>query len=577
MQKHLAVSLAILLYLLAMVSCSSRHVAAKPDTTVPAILSTYPASNAAAVTVTTAITCTFSEAMNASTINDASFLLVSMLNTTTTTVAGTVTYDASTHAATFTPFTALEHGTVYTVTITPDVTDSAGNKISAAVSWSFTTIPSPGALDSTFGSGGRVMTAIGISKDEALAVAVQQDGKIVTAGYSILTSSTTTAASTTTTTDYYFTIARYQSTGSLDSTFGFFQNGWTDVVTGIARGVAMQSDGKIVAAGETNPETIITVVTSSIPVVTTSANTDFMIARFDANGMLDTTFGPQSNGTVTMDMGYDHDVVRSLALQADGKIVVAGEGINSGSLDFASLIARFNADGTLDSTFANGGKLLINTIGTTSRARVVKIQSDGKIIVGGNFKDGSGPASFYLVRYDMNGTPDASFNAGMVTASPGTDPELVDIAILSDGKIVIAGTTNGSSNADVFLMRYNADGTLDTTFGSAGTVITDDLLHGKEMAAGLAIQADGKIIVSATYQPTTGTILDREFSLFRYDANGGLDTTFGDSFGMVFTNFGSANDDFANAVQIQQDGKIVVVGTSSNSSHYDLGLTRYWP
>ncbi len=578
------VSLIILLSALEIVSCSSRHVVEKPDTTIPTILSISPASNATAVAITTAITCTFSEAMNASTINDASFLLVSVASTSTTTVAGTVTYDASSNVATFTPITALEHNTVYTATITTAVLDAAGNAIAPSYSWSFTSIPAPGALDATFGTGGKIRTALGLSDDTAYVATIQKDGKIVTAGYSTLTTLTTLVTSTiltdTTNIDYYFTIARFQPSGALDATFGFTQNGWSDNIVGTARAVELQSDEKIVAAGDSGARTIVTTTTTTIVTMTTTTlpDSDLLIARYNADGKLDTTFGIQSNGTVRMNMGYDREVVHSLAIQSDGKIIVAGDGINSGVLNYVSIIARFNADGMLDTSFATGG-WRTDTIGTTSRVRILKIQPDGKIVVGGNYQNGSGPASFYLARYDSNGAPDPSFNSGsgMVTASPGTDPVLSDIAILPDGKLIVAGTTNESTNADVFLVRFNADGTLDTTFGSAGTVITDDMIHGREGAAGLAVQTDGKIVISAIFQQSVGTILTNDFALLRYDAEGTLDTTFGNGYGMVITDLSGANDDFAYDVQIQQDGKIVVVGTTSNDSNIDIGLARYWP
>lgn len=592
MKKRFMVSLLSLVFLLSafvIVSCSSRHVAEKPDTTPPTIVLTSPAGGATSVAITTVITCTFSEAMNASTINASSFLLVSVTSTATTSIDGTVTYDASNYIATFTPNSPLEHNTNYIATITTEATDAAGNNISSSYSWSFTTIPAPGALDTSFGSGGKVGIALGSSNDAALAAAIQQDGKIVTAGYSALTTSMTN----TITIDYYFTIARFQQNGSLDTTFGFTQNGWSDDIVGTARAVELQTDGKIVAAGDNGATltTIITEVTTTDPVtgVTTTSqqlnyyypNSDFLIARYNANGTLDTTFGPQSIGMITFnDMNYDREVVRSLAIQADGNLVVAGWGLNSGSSQSVSIIARFTKEGSLDASFNASGKIVSDPT-ITSSAVVVKIQpTDGMIVVGGNIQDVSGPKSIYLSRYDSNGAPDSSFNSGsgMVTASPGTDPNLTDIAILPSGKILVAGTTNASTNADVFLMRYNADGTLDTTFGSSGTVITDDIIHGIESAAGLAVQADGKIVVSATFQPSEGAIKTRDFAVLRYNADGTPDTTFGNGYGMVTTDIGGGgNDDFAYAVQLQQDGKIVVAGTSSNGSNYGIGLTRYWP
>jgi uncharacterized delta-60 repeat protein len=553
MKKRLAFWLIVLLSGLAIVSCTSRHVAQQPDTTKPTIISVSPANGATAVAITTAVTITFSEAMNSSTLNDTTFLLVSVSSTTTTPIPGNVTYDASSNVATFMMTSALMHGTQYIATITTGVTDAAGNAIAPSYSWSFTTIPASGALDASFGTGGRVRAALSFSDDIANAAAVQQDGKIITAGLSTAVTGT-----------MFFTIARFQPNGALDTTFGFRQNGWTDDIVGTARALELQPDGKIVAAGDTGALLL--------------SNSDFLIARYNTNGTLDTTFGSQSNGSVTMGMGYDHDVVRSLAIQADGKIIVAGDGLNSGSSNYVSIIARFNADGTPDTSFADGGKRIMDTIGTASQALVVKVQSDGMIVVGGEFRDGSGPASFYLARYDSNGAPDISFNSGIVTASPGADPGLADIAILPNGKIIVAGTTNSNTNADLFLMRYNADGTLDTTFGSTGTVITNDVMNGRETASGLAVQTDGKIVVSATFQPSTGTILTIDFAVFRYDADGALDTTFGgNGYGMVTTDFGINNDDFAYDVQIQQDGKIVIVGKISNGSNYDLGLARYWP
>jgi uncharacterized delta-60 repeat protein len=220
---------------------------------------------------------------------------------------------------------------------------------------------------------------------------------------------------------------------------------------------------------------------------------------------------------------------------------------------------------------------IVSAPSVTSFAVVVKIQpTDGMIVVGGNYQDDSGPASFYLKRYDSYGTPDLSFNygSGMVTASPDTDPVLADIVILPDGKILVAGTTNASTNADIFLMRYNANGSLDTTFGSAGLVIMN---YGIEEAEGLAVQTDGKIVVSAKFHPSTGAILTTDFALLRYDSEGVLDTTFGNGYGMVFTDIGDGNVDVAYDVQVQQDGKIVVIGSTWNGSDYDIGLTRYWP
>jgi uncharacterized delta-60 repeat protein len=537
-----------------MMSCDSRHVVERPDTTRPTVVSATPVDNATAVAVTTAVTVAFSEAMDASSINDVSF---HMTSATAGIVVGTVTYDAVSNVATLTPSSAMTHDAVYTVTVSAAAKDLAGNTLATPFDWSFRTVPAPGALDAAFGTGGRVRTALGFSDDSVLEAAIQQDGKIVTAGYSSLV---TVVTSTIQTKTNHFTIARFQSNGALDTTFGLQQNGRADYFVGTARSVAMQPDGKIVAAGGTD--------------ATPASFSDFRVARYNTDGSLDTGF--VSDGTSTTNMGYERTAINSLAIQPDGKIVVAGDGINSGSVSYASLIARYDADGTLDGSFNADGKITLTTIGTASRAVVVKIQPDGKIVVGGNFQGVAGPQSIYLARYDSNGLLDPSFSSGIVTASTGTDSVIADFEVLSDGKLIVTGTTN-SGNEDLFLMRFNADGTTDGSFGSGGLVITDDINHGVETASGLSVQTDGKIIVAATFRPLSGLVLSEDFALFRYNADGTLDTTFGNGHGMITTDFGSGGNDGASDVQIQTDGKVVVVGPAWSGSDFDIGLARYWP
>ena len=549
------VSLIFLLSALATVSCSSRHVAEKPDTTIPTIRSVSPASGATAVAITTVVTCTFSEAMNASTINAASFLLVSVSSTTTTTVAGQVTYNAASHIATFTPNSPLEHNTNYTVIITTDATDIAGNNISSSNSWSFTTIPAPGALDTTFGSGGKIRTALGFSDDETFAAAIQSDGRIITAGLSTSLSGTD-----------YFTVARFLTNGVLDPNFNTtFSPGKNSYFTGRAFAVALQSDDKIVAAGSSG--------------ATLSSSADILIARYNADGSRDTTFGNGStlNGSSTVDMGGIWESARALAIQTDGNIIVVGESTTNNGTTYQTVIARLNTNGTLYSIFDS------NTY-TTSHAYLVKIQPDEKILIGGIFKNVDentpGLTSSYLMRYDKAGTLDPSFGTGgVITISTGTNTVIDAMEILpEEGKIIIAGTTKNSTNStnDLFLMRFNSNGSPDTTFGSNGIVTTDDVDQGEEIAAGFALQSNGKIVFAATYLPPPGPSQTYNFALFRYSADGVLDNTFGvDGFGMVTTDFGSS--DYAACVQIQQDGKIVIVGSVWNGSNYDIGLARYWP
>ncbi len=562
--KKRSILLLLILFQIALtiVSCDSRHAAEKPgtpDTTRPAIIAISPSNGAIAVSVNAAVTITFSEAMNPATINGTTFIVTS---TSTGTVAGTVTYDTASHIATFTSSTALDHNVKHTAAIAANVSDAVGNTLGSSYSWSFTTIPASGTLDASFGSNGKVRLSIGAGNDIAYALTIQQDGKIIAAGLSSMNSFPTSTQ--------YFTIARFLTNGVSDLSFGLYQTGRADYFIGMATSVALQSDGKIVAAGSN-----LSSMSSS------TAPADFLIARYNTDGTRDTSLN--SNGTVTMNTGgYVRSVANSLALQSDNMIVVAGSGTMDG-ITYGSIVARFTTTGALDTSFNTTG-VRTDTIGTTSWAKVVKVQAnDGKIVVGGNYQDGSGPKSFYLSRFAADGTPDALFSSGTITASPGTNAVLADIAILSNGKILVAGTTNIGTD-DIFLMQYNADGTLDTTFGGygtnpPGTVITDDGNNGVETAAGLAVQQDGKIVVAASFNPTSGAPQTKDFALFRYNADGTEDATFGNGYGMTHTDFGYNLDDIATGVQIQQDGKIVEVGcaSSSNGLTWDFGLARFWP
>jgi uncharacterized delta-60 repeat protein len=262
-------------------------------------------------------------------------------------------------------------------------------------------------------------------------------------------------------------------------------------------------------------------------------------------------------------------------------IVAAGDGMLSSGTGTGityihhSVIARFTANGSLDTSFASGG-MGTNVVGTTSGAVVVKVQpNDGKIVVGGNFQNGSGPASFYITRFHTDGAFDTSFgSSGTAMASLGTNAVLADIVTLPGGKILAAGTTNIGTD-DVFLMRFNSDGTPDVSFGFNGTVISDDSGHGAETAAGIAVQTDGRIVVAATFHPLWGVIRAPDFALFRYNANGVTDAAIGNGSGMVRTDF--RYDDYVSSVLIQPDGKIVLIGSIFNGSDFDIGLVRYWP
>jgi uncharacterized delta-60 repeat protein len=304
-------------------------------------------------------------------------------------------------------------------------------------------------------------------------------------------------------------------------------------------------------------------------------NSDFSLVRYNANGSLDTSFG--TGGKVTTDVGSNHDFANALGIQPDDKIVVAGSTYNGSNRDFA--LVRYNSDGSLDTTFGTNGKVITDFgIGDDS-ANALSIQSDGKIVVAGYSYyqlEYDNISLFALVRYNSDGSLDATFGGdGKVTAAVGNSSNSAKaIGIQSDGKIVAAGSSyNHGGNSNFAIMRYNVDGSYDATFGTFGKVTTS-VVSGDDSANALGIQSDGKIVVAGDV--CTNSSYDScisDFAIVRYNTNGSLDTTFGTG-GKVTTALGSS-DDRATALGIQSDGKIVVAGSSSNGNNYDFALLRY--
>jgi uncharacterized delta-60 repeat protein len=290
-----------------------------------------------------------------------------------------------------------------------------------------------GDLDTTFGTGGKVITDFPETDDEAFAVAIQPDGKIVVAGPTVVDGAVD------------FGLARYKLDGSLDVSFGTGGKVTTDFSgsQSIATAVAIQRDGKIVVAGLTDA--------GGVP--------DFALARYNPDGSLDPTFG--TGGQVTTDFSGGNDQAFGVAIQSDGKIVVAGVA----TIDFA--LVRYNPDGSLDTRFGTGGKVTTDFSGDSDHAHGVAIQPDGKIVVAGT----AGFAEFALARYNTDGTLDTGFRTDgkLTTDFSGGIEQAHGVAIQPDGKIVVVGV----AGEDFALARYNGDGTLDTSFSSDGKVITE--------------------------------------------------------------------------------------------------------
>ena len=301
-------------------------------------------------------------------------------------------------------------------------------------------------------------------------------------------------------------------------------------------------------------------------------------------GSMDTSFG--NSGNVTTDFGGGEDNARGIAIQPDGKLVTAGSAEDRSGPGWANdfALARYNSDGSLDTSFGNGGKVTTAFFGDSDDASDVALQDDGKIVVAGStFNNVDSSWDVALARYNPDGSLDTSFGNGgkVVTDYSGGDDEARAVAIQQDGKIVAAGVNrqpppgeNEPSNYDFALARYNTDGSLDTSFDGDGKVTTDFDSGLADYANAVAVQQDGKIVAARyTWNDTTGM---SDQALARYNSDGSFDTKFNRGSGKVSTalGHGASIEDLA----IQQDGKIVSAGRRINdATYYDFSLVRYHP
>jgi serralysin len=386
---------------------------------------------------------------------------------------------------------------------------------------------------------GIVTTAIGSSLDAGQSVTVQADGKILVAGYSFNGVNTV------------FTLVRYNTDGSLDASFSHDGIVTTAIGSWNADGnsAILQSDGKIVVVGTSF----------------NGSNFDFAVVRYNTDGSLDTTFS--GDGKLTTSIGTRNDFGYSATIQSDGKILVAGTasvgGTGYGYSDFA--LVRYNSDGSLDTTFSDDGKLTTN-ITSEDEAKSVTLQADGKILIAG-FSRGDFNNEFSVVRYNTNGSLDTSFSQdGKLITRVWGDSRAYSITVQADGKILVAGSGSISANNDFALVRYNTDGTLDTTFSGDGKIIAD-FYGASESAYSVTLQSDGKILVAGN-----SGVSESDFFVLRYNIDGSLDASFGFD-GSVITDVGSY--DHVRSMTLQSDGKILVAGYAQIGSNYDFALVRY--
>ncbi len=398
----------------------------------------------------------------------------------------------------------------------------------------------PGDLDATFGVGGRVTTDFSNNTDVGYSVAIQQDGKIVLGGYANINGNNN------------FALARYDTSGNLDTTFGVGGRVTTDFSNNTDGGysVAIQQDGKIVLGGYAN----------------INGNNNFALARYDTSGSLDTSFGV--GGRVTTDFNNNTDVGYSVAFQPDGKIILGGYARIGSNENFA--LARYNSNGNLDTSFGVGGKVNTDFSGNRDECWALAIQKDGKIVLGGLVNINSN-FNFGLARYDTSGNLDTSFGVGgkVNTDFLNNTDHAITVAIQQDGKIILGGYAIINGNNNFALARYDTSGNLDTSFGQGTGKVNTDFANSTDQGYSVAIQKDGKIILGG--RAYVGS--NWNFGLARYYENGSIDTTFGVG-GRVTTDF-SNNNDYGYSVAIQQDGKIILGGYANINGNNNFALARY--
>jgi uncharacterized delta-60 repeat protein len=341
-------------------------------------------------------------------------------------------------------------------------------------------VGAPGDLDTSFSTDGMVMTDIGGSTDYGGGVVVDSAGRVIVAGYSDNGST------------YDFAVVRYTSAGVLDTSFGTDGKVTTAIGTSNDGGyaVVVDSAGRIVVAGSSD----------------NGSDDDFAVVRYTSSGVLDTSFG--TGGKVTTDIGSSSDTGLAVAVDSAGRIVVAGYSYNGSDLDFA--VVRYTSAGVLDTTFGTDGKLT-TAIGTGNDYGLA-VDSAGKIVVAGHSNNGS-DEDIAVVRYTSSGVLDTTFGTdGKVTTAIGTSYDTGQtVAVDSDDRIVVAGSSYNGSDNDFAVVRYTSSGVLDTTFGTGGKVTTA-IGSGSDSGRGVVVDSAGRIVV-AGYSDNGS---DNDFAVVRY-------------------------------------------------------------
>ena len=428
----------------------------------------------------------------------------------------------------------------------------------------------PGDPDRTFGSDGTLTTDFDGGTDQARALVVQPDGRVVAAGAGAISTAKRVGGEgglggrggT------QFALARYRPDGALDPTFGGDGKVTTDIAGDDSQALALvlQPDGKVVAAGG----------------AVVDGFGEFALSRYLPDGALDPTFA--GDGTLTTDFPGVDARAFALALQPDGKLVAAGYSYEGGdSIQFA--LARYQPNGILDPGFGRGGIVITDFAGGTDQARALAVQPDGKLVAAG-FALEHGSFQFALARYLRDGALDAGFGAGgkVTTDFGGGDDQAFGVVVQPDGRLLAAGGAlmgrapalrpdnplapqDDTPHGQFALARYLPDGTLDTGFDGDGRQTTG--FGGPASAAALLLEPAGEIVAAGFASDG-----DRfQFALARYLPHGALDPSFSGDGKLTAAVANSECEAFA--VAHQPDGKLVAAGFAVADGSFQFALARY--
>jgi uncharacterized delta-60 repeat protein len=414
---------------------------------------------------------------------------------------------------------------------------------------------SPGTLDPSFGSGGVALSGAGM---RLFGTAAQSDGKVVAVGESLGSSPDVVAA-------------RFTASGALDSSFGSGGVAHGPAIGGsVGRGVAIQSDGKIVVVGSATDSS-------------GNYTHGLVVERFNSNGSLDTGFG--SGGVVQQLGGISAGQGNAVAVQPDGKIVATGAASVAGSSGTFPRVAvvRLNANGSLDGGFRGGGVDVLD-LGAFSYALAVALQPNGAIVIAGSQAPGLQVPNALIARLTPSGALDTSFaGAGAYAhqyARGASNSAFNAVAIQPNGAIVAAGAaTDGNTSADTFAVRFTSSGAQDGSFGSGGVVYAPSANNYSAGAGavpggyGMTLAPNGDAVVAGFYQNSANTYA----AVWAFTSHGALDGSFGSHGTAVYTNTAGNNTEYAAIAISPTNGGLVTAGDAGPpySGSYSGIAARY--